>query len=342
MCLSVLPIYSKNATVVLSPAGTPPTGRLVSSIIRYISVKAIFAPPTILEQMCQEAEGLEQAKNLGFVLYAGGPLAEDIGNSLSKVTDVCQFYGSTETNGIPTLVPNRDNWAYFEFHPSYGVELQPSEDDAYELVLHRRSRRREDRVFSCIYPDVDEYHTRDLFNPHSVKPNLWKFHGRKDDIIILATGEKFNPVPSEIMISSHPLVSAALVVGFRRTQPALLIEPAPNVELDRNVLIDKIWPSVERANKQALACGRLSRSLAMVVDSNKPFERAGKGTVIRKMTAEKLASEIDGLYDRHSIDDQSSLRLNHGGKETHRNVVESIRRFWAWAGQGIRKWLCRP
>jgi hypothetical protein len=41
----------------------------------------------------------------------------------------------------------------------------------------------------------DAYATSDLLVPHPTKSGLWKIYGRKDDQIMLSTGEKTNPGP---------------------------------------------------------------------------------------------------------------------------------------------------
>ena len=256
-----------------------------------------------------EPDGLEQAKRLDFLLYAGGPLSTDTGNRLSEVTDVCQFYGSTETSAVAALVPKREDWASLEWHPSHRVDMQPCEDDAYELVLHRDPSLEGVRSLSCNFPDVEEYHTHDLFRPHPTKPNLWRFHGRTDDIIVLSNGAKFNPCPSEAIIAGHHLLSGAVIVGLARFQPALLIELRDGLDLPPEAVIEDIWPTVQQANAQAPGHARIIRSMIAVATA-KRFERAGKGTVIRKMTAEKFKPEIEALYseDRHeSLDSGPSL-----------------------------------
>ena len=296
MALVVLPIYSTTATVVLAPADKPSNGHLASQIMKQYKLRALFCPPTIFEQLVAEPEGLEQAKQLDFLLYAGGPLSERTGDLLSQVTDVCQFYGSTETGAVPALVPRRNDWASLEWHPAFGVDMQPAEDDAYEFVLRKDPNLEGHRSLSCNFPDVDEWHTRDLFRPVPGKPHLWRFHGRRDDIIVLSNGEKFNPVPSETIIAGHPLLSAALIVGLGRFQAALLIEPKNEAGVKEADLIEEVWPTVEKANAQAPGQARITRSMIAVARTEKRFERAGKGTVIRKMTAEKFTPEIEALY----------------------------------------------
>ena len=294
MSLVVIPIYSTAATVVLGPADRPPTGQTVSQIMHHHRLRAVFSPPSIFEHLVQEPEALQQVRHLDFLMYAGGPLSGTTGNLLSQMTDVCQFYGQTETGPAQALVPLRADWAYLEWHPLYNAHMEPSVDDAYEMVLYKDPRLQGIRSLSCNFPDVEEWYTNDLFRPHPIKPNLWQFHGRTDDIIVLSNGEKFNPVPSEAIIAGHPDLAAALIVGQGRFQAALLVEPKHGVSLE--VLVHNIWLTVERANSQAPGHARITKSMIEVAKPDKPFERAGKGTVIRKSTAEKFLSEIESLY----------------------------------------------
>lgn len=113
----MLPIYYPNAALVLGPPNRPPTGHLVNEIMHQFKLKAIFCPPIIAEQLVQEPGALDRCSRLKFLLYAGGPLSQATGDALSKVTDVCQFYGQTETGPIQALVPAREDWAYLEWHP---------------------------------------------------------------------------------------------------------------------------------------------------------------------------------------------------------------------------------
>ena len=306
MALIALPIFSTTATVVLGPVDRPPTGHLASEIMKYYELRALFCPPTIFEQLVLEPEGLEQAKRLDFLIYAGGPLSTTTGNLLSQVTDVCQFYGSTETGGAQALVPLREDWPSLEWHPVYGADMQPCEDGTYELVLHKGSQYESIRSLSCNFPDVEEWRTRDLFRPHPNKPNLWQFHGRTDDIIVLSNGEKFNPSPSESIITGHPLLSGALIVGLARFQPALIVELREEVGLESAAVVEAIWPTVQQANSQAPGHARVIRSMIAVAET-KRFERAAKGTVVRKLTAEKFGPEIEALYAEKNPGDRDSV-----------------------------------
>ena len=105
-----------------------------------------------------------------------------------------------------------------------------------------------------IFPQLQEYATRDLFDRHPAKSNLWKWHARADDIIVILNGEKTNPISMEQHNVARNLeVQAALVMGAQRFQAALLIDPVNgDIKLssaERAALIERIWPSVEEANQ---------------------------------------------------------------------------------------------
>ncbi|RDW82481.1 hypothetical protein BP6252_03593 [Coleophoma cylindrospora] len=238
------------ATAVLGPPDRPPTGAMVYQIMKHSQLRAITCAPSILEQLIQEPGGLDLASKLDFIIYTGGPLSRSAGDALSKVTDVAQLYGSTETGVIPTLVPRQEDSAYFELQPSYGHKMELIGDDEYEMVIYKDMDLAWVRGVAHTFPEVDEWRTRDVFKPHPnpSKPGLWRVHGRRDDIMVLGNGERFNPVPMEAILQGHPLVAGALIVGYGRFHPALLIEPSKTPSTDE-ALIESIWPYYKRSKQ---------------------------------------------------------------------------------------------
>ncbi|ROV93376.1 hypothetical protein VMCG_08404 [Cytospora schulzeri] len=293
----LLPIYYQTAKLVMSPPGRPPTGHLVSEIMDQFKLKSIFCPPIVAEQLVQEPDGIEKCKNLKFLLYAGGPLSQDAGEALSTVTDVCQFYGQTETGAIQALVPRREDWASLEWNPIQEVIMEPYDDGVYEMTMRRNPSLEKVRSLSANFPDVDVWHTKDLFRRNTTNPALWKFHGRVDDIVVLSNGEKFNPVPSEVQISAHPLVNGALIVGQGHPQPCLILEPKdPHQTLES--LIEVVWPTIEKANSGAPGQARITRDMILNSSPSRPFQRSAKGTVVRSATGNQYKDEIAELYGR--------------------------------------------
>lgn len=174
--------------------------------------------------------------------------------------------------------------------------MDPIGDDQglHEMVIHRDPRISQFQGVFITQPDIDVWRTRDLFEKHPTK-NMWKFRGRRDDVIVLSNGEKFNPVTMEGIISGDPLVSGALVVGLRRTQCSLLLEVrGKNVS---SSLIDKIWPTVERANLESPGHAQIARNMILVLAPERSFKRAGKGTILRSVALQDFAAEIDKLYE---------------------------------------------
>lgn len=264
-------------------------------------LKALYIPPSIAEQVIKEAESMDLFRDLDFVSYAGAPFSTQVGNKLVQVTNLISLYGTTEALGVAQLVPPTEAWDYMEWNPNIKHEMQPCDDDAgtYELVLYSDPDNDSMSAISHNMPGVMQWRTKDLFKPHPTLPGLWKYDGRRDDIIVLSNGEKFNPVPFELSVQSHPSVSGALVVGVGRPRASLLLERAEHHgrdddSLQKAALVDSIWPLVQDANKLVPGHGRLARSNILVVD--KPFTRAGKGTIVRKLTTKALEPEINSLY----------------------------------------------
>lgn len=330
---TVRPIYSEASAPVLGPALRPATGAMLKEILQHQKLQGLYLPPTIAEQLLQEPGGLDNFRGSEFLCYAGGPLATAAGDQISKLIDVCTTYGGTETGQIHQLFPSREDWGYMEWHPAEDLTMEPAEDDAYELVMHVSLRTEGMSHLNHNFPGMTQYRTRDLFRPHPRKPNLWRFHGRRDDIIVLSNGEKFNPVPMESVVQGHPQVSGALVVGQGRFQAALLIEPKPEVT-DKGALKSSVWPLVEMGNSQLPSQGRISLSKVFISDSNKPFQRAGKGTVVRKLTESHFATEVEDLYYANGQGAQTTVPILKATYD-HGSVKEFVRALITGCFSGI-------
>lgn len=299
-CMAMLPIFYQNAKVVLFPPTEYPSGKMISQIMDQFDLKAVLLPPIAAEQLLQEPDGLEKCKKLKFLLYGGGPLARNIGDALSKVTEVCQFYGQGETGCVQALVPHRDDWDTFEWHPSQEIVMDPvGVDDLYEMTMHRNPALEKLRGISTTYPDVAVWRTHDLFRKHPTKPNLWLFHGRSDDVIVLSTAAKVNPRSSEALISAHPLLKGALMAGQGYAKVVLILEPEDASQTPES-LVEAVWPTIEEANAQTSIQGRVTKEMILVAPPSKPFVRFPNGPVLRAPTTQQYKDEMAELYARVS------------------------------------------
>lgn len=246
-----------------------------------------------------------------------GPLNQATGDFITTRTkaDLWQIIGSTETHLYPLLLPPAAHWKYLDFHPTCGptVELVPGAlaadgSQLYEIVQNRKTDMDAGRAFQPvfdIFPDLFQWRSRDLVKKievDGVDRPLFDFQGRIDDLLILSSGLKINPLHMETEVSSrHPFLSGSLVFGAGRRECGLLLE-VKKADRDgmtsgrRKELLEEVWLSVEIANRALPEHARVKEGMILVTSVEKPFLRAGKGTVIRRLTCDLYAEEIERLY----------------------------------------------
>lgn len=298
----VYPIFTASLSTVLGPAAAPPSSAILKEVMKHHRLRAIFIPPILAEALLHDPGAVELFRNLDFIAYTGGPFSPEAGKMLSAVTTLRPFYGSTEAFQVPQLAPldPQADFAYMEWNPCFKLEMQPSDDEtgAFELVLFADESTETISALNHNLPGVKEWRTKDLFkrHPDPGKEKLWTYFGRRDDIIVLSTTAKFNPVPMELRVQSHPMVAGALIVGRGRPKAALLLEPK-DWTIDPDELIKEVWSVIDEANREVkLGCALVEHDLVMIARPGTPFIRAGKGTVVRALTEKAYAVEIDKLF----------------------------------------------
>lgn len=203
------------------------------------------------------------------------------------------------------LVPPKSHWRYMEFHPSLAPDMQPisPSNPLHELVIHRHPNPKyawSTPIFT-VFPEKEEWRSRDLFS-RCTDPgfsHLWKFEGRLDDILILNNAYKVNPLHIEVPLLSQPLLSGVLVFGAGYVRCGIVLEPRGGAVLqgkEMEMFVEKVWVDIQKANDEVPEHARVHRDLVIVADSERPFVRAGKGTVVRGMTTKLYAKEIADVY----------------------------------------------
>ncbi|KAJ5529641.1 hypothetical protein N7527_003034 [Penicillium freii] len=291
-------IYHQGPLALLPPGQPVTADLLISAIMQERPSVAAFAP-SILEEMCNLPNGLEALSTLDYVFYGGAPLARSCGDQITRVTNLQVSIGSTEILNAPNyLTQEPDDWEYFEWSAEAGIVMEPATERSFEMVIKQKMDRRHQIVFHN-FPELSEWRTKDLFEQHPTKPNLWRYVGRLDDLLVFSNGEKTNPVTFEKTIEGHPWVHGALVVGSGQFQAGLIIEPhADRKVADDEAFFDEIWSWVEKANAGCPAHAKVWHSMTMVATPEKPFKRSAKGSIMRKATYELYESEIAQLYKR--------------------------------------------
>ncbi|GLA05490.1 putative NRPS-like protein biosynthetic cluster [Aspergillus niger] len=288
-----------NIPFVASPERLLSVGFL-TDLIRHTKPTVTILPPSILEDMSYSEEALTCLSTLKFVCYGGAPLSPEVGEKLGRYTQLRSAIGSSEMGVICSMVPEEeDAWGYFEWNPSYQIDMQPIGDGLYELVVPRVEHSLVMHGIFHTFPDLKEYRSKDLYTRHPTNPKLWKYHGRFDDVIVLSNGEKLNPISLEKIVEGHPSVHRALLIGQRRFQTCLLIEPdiekvaAP---INEKEFVDMIWPIVQAANKTVPDYGQIVKTMIRLSSREKPFKLTAKGTTQRHAVNKDYAEEIEEIY----------------------------------------------
>lgn len=311
ICVVSLSFYW-DTPVVLGIHSRPLTSELVMDMVAHADIQSILLPPALVEDLSQTDEGTKTLASLRLVSFGGGNLAREAGHRLvSRGVTLHNLIGSTEWAPFPSYTPKDPyDWQYFIYNPeTFGCEFrrqEGGEDNVYELVVVRQKQPDNHPGMQGIwytFPELTEWSTRDLYRPHATKPHHWIYHGRADNIIVFSNGEKLNPVTIEEIVTDHPALKGALVVGTQRFQAGLIVEPAgayPATEDQRRALLDSVWPLVEKANAETVAHGRIARDMLVLSHPDKPFLRAGKGTIQRALTVKLYEDDINRMYENRS------------------------------------------
>ncbi len=158
-------------------------------------------------------------------------------------------------------------------------------------------------------------------------PNHWIYHGRSDNIIVFSNGEKLNPSTIEDVTQGHPEIQGALVVGMNRFQPALILEPKKQPQDDKEAqeLIERVWPVVIRVNQETVSHGEITRQLVMLTSPDKPFPRAGKGTIQRGAAVKLYKDEIDRLYEEQGqVSDTEVPQINAASEDALIGSIQDL------------------
>ncbi|RPD57315.1 acetyl-CoA synthetase-like protein [Lentinus tigrinus ALCF2SS1-7] len=277
----------------------------------------VFCVPVFIEAWGRDPSNLPALQALDCIVYSGASVNKTLGDALVNAgVTMHPFWGSTEvgpaTMFVPKDTPSADEWEYFKMsrHIEFVMEPQPESEGLvglYEPIMvpteicfpHVTNAERDGRPVFAV---------GDLLERHPTDAGRWRVYGRRDDQLVLATGENVNPVPIEGMIAHDPRVASVLMFGRHRIDPGLLVEPSAGHEVpdgDAQKLrefVDAIWPSVEKANERAPEYARVKKNMILVASPAKPLEHTPKGTPRRGVCLRLYESEIDALYARVAVD----------------------------------------
>ncbi|PYI07705.1 NRPS-like enzyme [Aspergillus sclerotiicarbonarius CBS 121057] len=291
--------------------------------------------PFVLQDLWSSAKGREALQRLSGLNSGGASLASATGDAMSAWLRLQTLMGSSETGYTPTLLcQDPADWEFFEWNPAFAHRMEKVGDGLWELVLPRPSSRRYHGIFH-VFPQLTEYRTNDLFEPHPSKANLWRSKGRGDDVIVLNNGEKLNPIDAERLLESHPLISHAAIFGQDRFQVALLLElrwgDLPPSWTPESLRIP-LQPLVEQANALLPAHGKIHPSHITLASPDRPFALSPKGSVRRRETAQLYEDILNQLYTLGTAPATANEGIGHPQEST----LEGIQK---WMQQSVARML---
>ena len=289
---------SVGKTVCLPPSTTICNGSLVLQMLRNPEFTSLMTVPTILEDIVlMEPSGAAALKlaRLDFVVVGGGGIKDSVGSALhTNGVTLLNHFGATELGALaPIFRPDKSyDWRYLRLRKDMGLKLKKLEskdgsDEAHMLIGHQ-------------FGSNSMFELQDSLEVNPLKPEAEvKILGRKDDLLVLATGEKVSPSTMENVMEQEPSIKRAIVFGTGQFEVGVLIEPVPDVTGRESAFIDAIWPAIIEANKTVDQHACISSKAAVVVKPpDKQIPLSDKGSAQRKEVYSQFDSEIQSMYDR--------------------------------------------
>ena len=287
-----------NMILVVGPPRTASSAETLQ-ILEYGKASGAVLPPSLIDEICRNPEDVTKLRRLEYIYFAGAPLSASSADHLVGHCKVQPGMGSTEAGAYFISIRNDDDWQYYCFRPSMGVDFEQRTPELYELMFRRRPELlRWQQVFH-VYTDVDVFYTKDLWIRHPYKPDLWRYGARADDLVILSHGECLWASEMESIIERHPYVKAALIGGQGKPRPFVLIEldgSSTALEDSHNSNLAETWPVIAQANEKCSEYVRLSKDLVIFTQAQKPLPRTVKNTVPRQPSFDLYTLEIERLY----------------------------------------------
>ncbi|KAF2199797.1 acetyl-CoA synthetase-like protein, partial [Delitschia confertaspora ATCC 74209] len=309
--VSTLPLY--HGFGLLAPAlslsvGKPccfPASSIIPSasstleLLRISGACSLMSVPSVIEEIVTfpDPTTFQTLAPLDFVAIGGGAIKLSVGEALyNNGVKLLNHYGATEIGAIaPIFVPGPDyDWRYLRLRSDMGLQLHNVDsEDGLELC----------KLVGFPFGWNAPFEIQDLLERNPAAPGSEmevRILGRKDDVIVLTTGEKVLPQIFEETLNGKEPIKAAVVYGAHRESVGILIEPKEKVDSSSDqTIVDTVWSWIDEINKQVDRHARVPSSQAIIiVSAGKVIPRSDKGSVMRNEVERIFKDEIEAAYQR--------------------------------------------
>ena len=277
--------------------------------------------PHVLDEMIAlpHGEGVDALLPLQYVACGGGPLKMTVGEKLAAAgVKLLAHFGTTEIGPLaPIFVPSEDyDWRYWRLRDDFDrinvepVQQQPEQQNTTPSATGTGQQYYQ--LTALPFGWDTPFVLQDWLVTSDRNPGRdFRAVGRKDDLIVLITGEKVSPVILESALCQSELVKAAVVFGDGQFELGVIVERADGADAaDIDKFKAVLWPIVAEAGRQMDSHARISSLASIVVTGpEKPLPRSDKGSVLRKEAYRIFEADIQKAYRDVELtdDDGSSL-----------------------------------
>ncbi|KAK2600011.1 hypothetical protein QQS21_005245 [Conoideocrella luteorostrata] len=311
---SLQAIYMKN-TAHLWNAHIPLTPGNILESVRAVQPEILHCVPYTLKLLAEAPGGLEVLRCCKHVTSGGARVPDQLGDMLvSEAVRLSSTFGLTEVCHIGDSMrrPVDDNsWNYIRLHspgsPHTVFVKVPGDtgEEKYEAVFLKSHPC---LMMSNSDDPPGSYHSGDLYVPHPVIPNAWKYIARKDDCITLANGEKIIPMAMEGILRRHPLTRDALMFGVDREMPGMLVfQSHQGAKMSRREYMDALLPALDEVNGIADDFARVMPDMVVLVPPSIDYPVTDKSNIMRAAAYRVFSDRIHAAYNpKSNVVDQNA------------------------------------
>lgn len=287
-------------------------------LLRAFAAGSLMTVPSIMDDLLalssqpstpQPSKATRVLRDLEFVAIGGGALNPSTASALAaQGVRLLTHYGVTELGALaPIFCPGADyDWRYVRLRGDYGLRLEPIDDESLpdsrpaseEQLADTSPDIQRFKIIGCPVDSDQYFEIQDemLRNPLSTRLEV-QLLGRRDDLIVLKTGEKVVARLVENSLMADENVSSAVCVGDGYFELVALVEPAASTILSGSELIDHAWCLVQKLNPLLDQHARISsRSAIILKPPTKAIPRSDKGSVMRRAVHDLFKPEIEAAY----------------------------------------------